>query len=685
MTPSPETLKRLVVLYETILDRSPVEMVLSDAGILAERKARTRRIVDLRNERATLRSAERTSQIGSDQSVGGLEPISKIFHRLARYPSHRATLRFMGTSRPRLARSASHKPSWIRFLRWVLTVALLCSAELTHAQIGVPTPAPKPTEQNQPDKSSILPSTETEAQGTCRTPRQAWLQLLYWLSDKNDPKRAAACFDKSAFNNPEEDAPRRATVLKRVLDAKPTWVAIDDIPIDHNYRNANGLHLYEDPSVKADYPGITLIKKNGQWLFSPQALNRATELYPALTGWFERVLPDWIQHQFLGVDAWKYLAVLALIFLALIMQRIVVLIVGTYIRRIVGNQRKYLDDALARADRPIGGLVMAGVFYLGLPILLLPPRVSLLTRIAIEALAAYSLVWLAYRLIDVVTGFLAKKAETTESKLDDQLVPLVSKTLKVFVSVIGGIFVLQNLNVNVGSLLAGLGLGGLAFALAAKDTVANFFGSVMIFIDKPFQIGDWIVLQSTEGVVEEVGFRTTRVRTFYNSLITVPNSVIVGNMVDNYGARRYRRYTTTLGLTYDTPPSKVQAFCEGVRAIIAGMPGMRKDYYLVEFKDFGASALNILLYCFMISPSWNEELRTRTNLNLEIMRLAEALGVAFAFPTQSLHIETMAKPHDLPMAPETQPEDLGQIVDGFGPNGDRALPTPAPLSKGYDC
>ena len=311
-------------------------------------------------------------------------------------------------------------------------------------------------------------------------------------------------------------------------------------------------------------------------------------------------------------------------------------------------------------------------------------KISRVILVATQALAAYSIVWLAYRLIDVLIDWLDSKAAETETKLDDQLIPLLRKTLKVFTAVIGTIFILQNFNVDVGSLLAGLGLGGLAFALAAKDTVANFFGSLVIFIDKPFQIGDWVVIGGVEGVVEEVGFRTTKVRTFYNSLVTVPNAQMTNVSIDNYGMRQYRRYKTNLGLTYDTPPEKVQAFCEGVRAIIAGLPGMRKDYYLVEFREFGATSLDIFLYCFMEVPDWNAELRTRTNLNLEIMRLAENLGVSFAFPTQTIHVETMARESDIPQPKSLTTEQLVQVINDFGPGGTLARPRAVTLSKGYD-
>ena len=133
------------------------------------------------------------------------------------------------------------------------------------------------------------------------------------------------------------------------------------------------------------------------------------------------------------------------------------------------------------------------------------------------------------------TSWLEQKAQQTETKLDDQLVPLARRALKIFIVSIGTVFVLQNLNYDVASLIAGLGIGGLAFALAAKDTIANLFGSATIFASRPFQIGDWVVIGgSTEGVVESVGFRSTRVRTFYNSLIGIPNAKVADAVVDNY-------------------------------------------------------------------------------------------------------------------------------------------------------
>jgi len=527
--------------------------------------------------------------------------------------------------------------------------------------------------------------------GTCSTPLEAWVQIF---QAKKSGARGAECVNAATLDDPS-DAPKLSQFLHEAIDKTRVHVQMDEIPhseawmavktdkgITHPKRQRFVYHSSGLKWVVLQYDTTT-----HKWLFTRDTMMRGEDKAPASAKW-KRKLPSWMLGRFLGIELWSWMGILALIFLALMVQKFIVFFISTYVRRVARRTNlKYLDQAVARASRPIGGLVMAGVFYIGLPLLLFPIKVLKTSYVLTEGLAAFSVVWLGYRMIDVLADVMQAKADRTESRLDDQLVPLVTKTLKVFVAIIGGIFIMQNLDVNVGSLLAGLGLGGLAFALAAKDTIANFFGSIMIFIDKPFQIGDWVVIKTTEGVVEEVGFRTTRVRTFYNSVITVPNATIVNTMVDNYGARKYRRYTTTLGLAYDTPPEKIQAFCEGVRAIIAGMPGMRKDYYLVEFREFSASSLDVLLYSFMLSPSWNDELRTRTNLNLEIIRLANELGISFAFPTQTLHLETQAKEgearpsHGGPSAPD----ELGKIVNSFGPGGRRAIPKRANLSRGYDC
>ncbi|MEW8341928.1 MAG: mechanosensitive ion channel family protein, partial [Candidatus Thiodiazotropha taylori] len=279
------------------------------------------------------------------------------------------------------------------------------------------------------------------------------------------------------------------------------------------------------------------------------------------------------------------------------------------------------------------------IWWSGINLMGLSENVMLILLVAVKFLASISGVWAAYRLVDLVSAFLHKRAQMTENKLDDALVPLIPRTLKIFVTVIGFVFIADNLNVDISSLLAGLGLGGLAFALAAKDMVQNLFGSVTVLMDRTFSVGDWIVVDGVEGSVERIGFRSTRIRTFYNSVVTVPNSKFITATVDNMGERRYRRLSCKLSLTYDTPPDRIEAFCEGVRELVRQHPYMRKDYYQVYLNEFAASSLDVLLYVFWETPEWNTELRERHRFMLDILRLAQGLGVEFAFPTQTLYMK----------------------------------------------
>ncbi len=252
---------------------------------------------------------------------------------------------------------------------------------------------------------------------------------------------------------------------------------------------------------------------------------------------------------------------------------------------------------------------------------------------------------------------MSKLAERTESTLDDQLVPLVRKILKTFVVIVGAIFILDNLEFDITGLIAGISIGGLAFALAAQDTIKNFFGSLMIFVDRPFQVGDWITSGDVDGTVEEVGFRSTRIRTFRNSLMYIPNGVITNQTIDNHGLRKYRRFFTHISLTYDTPPDLIQTFVDGLKKIVDLHPKTRKDFYEIHFNEMGASSLNVMFYIFFDVPTWSEELHARHEVLLSVVELAEELGVNFAFPTQTLHVETFPeKKGNSPEYTDSRPE-----------------------------
>ena len=248
------------------------------------------------------------------------------------------------------------------------------------------------------------------------------------------------------------------------------------------------------------------------------------------------------------------------------------------------------------------------------------------------------------RLADILQLFLVGKAKKTATKYDDLIAPLIGRTVKVGVAIIGVLSIAEILSLPLASLLTGLGIGGIAIAMAAKDTIANIFGSITVVSDRPFNIGDWVVIDNMEGTVEDLGFRSTKIRTFYNSLISVPNSILLTAPVDNLGRRQYRRYKTVLSVQYDTPPEKIEAFTAGVKTLLDNHPSSRKDFYLVHLNEFSASSLDILLYCFFKVPTWNDELKARENLMLDILKLAKELSIEFAFPTQTVHLQKDIKP-----------------------------------------
>ncbi len=389
-----------------------------------------------------------------------------------------------------------------------------------------------------------------------------------------------------------------------------------------------------------------------------------------------QALPGWLRHRTLVLQNWQWLGLLITIALGVILDRIAQWLarhaMRRWLRRFPEVSRR-IDDADQRL-RPLGLALMAFVWWLGILLLGLPEEVLLVLLVAVKLLASLAAVWTAWRLVDVVSALLAERAAATDNRMDDVLVPLVRRILKIFIAVAGVVFVADNLNIDITGLLAGLGLGGLAFALAAKDLVQNFFGSLTILMDRTFTIGDWIIVDDIEGTVEHLGFRSTRIRTFYNSLVTIPNSRFITAAVDNMGARRYRRYKQKFGLTYDTPPEKVEAFCEGLREIVRQHPYMRKDYFQIWFNDLGASALEILVYVFWETPDWTTELRERHRFLLDAMRLAHELGVEFAFPTQTIHLyqEEPAPPDGSSPSLEAARETARRIVrQGESPVSDR--------------
>jgi MscS family membrane protein len=407
--------------------------------------------------------------------------------------------------------------------------------------------------------------------------------------------------------------------------------------------------------------GITLRRDpDGAWRFDAETLaglpdlSRQLESQPLVAGTEILTVADWIESKLpapvvrrslLGVKLWTWAAIFVVILLGFVVDLLVRGLLRGASHRVAGRLETVEDpEQLRRTLRPIGLAAATATWLIPVSLLDLEPTIDLILTSALQILLVLFGTLSAWRLIDLTAGFLTVRAARPEGRIDDILVPLVSRTVKLFVLTMGVVYGADALDIPITPLLASLTVAGVGFSFAAKDTVENFFGSVAVVLDRPFDIGDWIVIDDIEGMVEEVGFRSTRVRTFYNSLITMPNSNLVKAHVDNYGRRQYRRWKTTLSLEYGTKPDDLVAFTEGVRELIRNHPYTRKDYYQVWCNEFGASSLDVMLYMFFEVPDWNTELRERERLFLDIVRLADALGVSFAFPTQTLHVFPGSEP-----------------------------------------
>lgn len=344
------------------------------------------------------------------------------------------------------------------------------------------------------------------------------------------------------------------------------------------------------------------------------------------------------------VELWRLGVALGSVFLAFLLKRLSVMLLKR-LKVLQERTKTRWDDVIINAlERPLSvGILWAGV---GVALLVLPfPEEPLDIHRFVEAVlkgfGAALAVWFSLRLIDGVMGELNRMAEKTETKLDDQVLPIIRSTLKVVAVIIGAMLVVQNLGYSIGSLLAGLGLGGAALALASKDTVANLFGSLVIFIDRPFQIGDWVKIGGIEGTVEEVGLRTTRIRTFANSLITLPNHTLTTSAIENWSAMKKRRISMNVGVTYGSHPDQLEKLVEAFRRVLREDDRIHQDFFLVNFNDFGPSSLDIFVYCFTHTTVWAEYLDVRQEIMIKFMREVDKLGLSFAYPSRSIYLESV--------------------------------------------
>jgi MscS family membrane protein len=247
-----------------------------------------------------------------------------------------------------------------------------------------------------------------------------------------------------------------------------------------------------------------------------------------------------------------------------------------------------------------------------------------------------SLFWIALRIVDFIAHVFAYRASLTESKEDDQLVPFVKELIKI-TTVTFGFFVTLGyvFEINVLTLITGLGIGGIAIALAAKESLENLLGSFTIFVDKPFIVGDFVKVNGIEGTVEKVGFRSTRIRTAEKSLVTMPNKKMIDTPLENMTVRNYRRIKFNIGLTYNTPVEEIKAIAHQITSYIDTHPKTNNDA-IVTFENFGTSSLDLQVLYYIEMMDYNPYLKVKEEINFKIIEIVQQSQGDFAFPTQTV-------------------------------------------------
>ncbi len=338
---------------------------------------------------------------------------------------------------------------------------------------------------------------------------------------------------------------------------------------------------------------------------------------------------------------WRYVLIVIVVFAVYLVSRLS----GKFLSGMTAALRESEEQMRLRlllkaAIWPIRLLLATIAVYAAKSIIQLPAAVTRIADGAIGVLGTLAVILFVYGLLDVVQYELTKYAQREETGVDQTFVQMVRIFSRVIVIAVGAIYLLRVVSGKpMSTLLAGLGIGGLAIALASQDTLKNFFGSIVIMLDKPFKVGQRVVVEGNDGVVEEIGFRSTRVRTLTGHLVTVPNEKMASANIENIGHRPSIRRLSNITITYDTPLQKVEKAVNIIRNILDNHEGMHPDFPpRVYFNEFNDASLNILMIYWYHPPDYWAFVAFSERVNLQIMHEFEKEGIEFAFPTTTTYL-----------------------------------------------
>ncbi len=342
-----------------------------------------------------------------------------------------------------------------------------------------------------------------------------------------------------------------------------------------------------------------------------------------------------LHQEFYGNSILNWAIAVGILILSFVVVKMLYWIFSNVIRRLTSKTKTNLDDVLIdKLEKPLTYLVLILGYWISIHYLVFKEEVELVLENVAYFLLVIDVTAILSRIVDaLITEIIMPISEKSDSSFDNQLIPVIQKGVRSIIWILGIIIGLDNIGFDITAMIAGLGIGGLALALAAQDSVKNIFAGIMIFLDKPFRIKDRIQVDGFDGIVEEVGLRSTRLRTLEGRIVTIPNSRFTDNSVTNVTSQPTLKVKLNLGLTYDTDEVQMQKAIDILEDIVKNQEAITDDY-AAGFNGFGDFSLNIL-FIYYVKPD-SHWLDTQTLVNKEILRRFNKEGLEFAFPTQTI-------------------------------------------------
>jgi len=481
------------------------------------------------------------------------------------------------------------------------------------------------------------------------TPRGAMLAFLE-AGRAGVWERAAELLDLSRIPAAErgELGPELARKLQIVLD-QTLWVNVDALSADPEGASGDGLPADLDRvgTIQTARGEVPILLRRGVaegeriWRIAPSTVAHVPELYEEFGfGALGEVLPDtFFVVRVFEVQLWQWIGLLLVAFLAWLLSWAVARALLGALRSLVARSEVSVDDRLLEAVAGPARLVLfVAIFSVGArPLGLAVPVHEMLVGIE-KALAVVAATWFLLRGVDVAGDLVRERLERRGQAPAVQFVPLGRKAVKVVLVVFAALAALDTFGFNVTTLVAGLGIGGLAVALAAQKTVENLFGGVTVLADRPVQVGDFFRWRDQVGTVEEIGLRSTRIRTLDRTLVSIPNAEFSTIQLENFAKRDTIRLYTVFGVRYETTPDQLRFLLAEIRRLLLAHPRITDDPARVRFVGFGAYSLDLEIFAYVQTTDWNEFLQVREDVFLRVMDLVERAGTGFAFPSQTTYL-----------------------------------------------